>query len=102
MPSSNPLVDLLAKCAQSALDGTLTDADRVGLLNIALAASVGELCRIEDTSPGTVSVAVLLLVQQLGMLVEGDIDAYKMLKSMEATVNGQASNHSGPSLALAE
>lgn len=81
--SNEYLENLLANTARAALDGSLTDTDRVILLKLALSVAANEFHRIASNGvPDTITPEVLLLLQQIFLLCDDDVDIDKLLGGM--------------------
>lgn len=87
---SNPgeayLESLLARTSKAAIEGKLTDNDRVALYRLVLTVAANEFYRIEANSGhGLVSPEVLLLIQQIALVCEDEVDQQKLLGPMGLT-----------------
>ncbi len=75
------LESIIREAAISALDGTLTDTERVNLYRLALTVAAAELHRIANLDGG-VQPEPLLLIQQIGLLCDEDVNAERLLGGM--------------------
>jgi hypothetical protein len=84
-PTEDYLISVLARTAKAAVEGSLTDNDRVVLYRLALTAAAEEFYRIESNGGGGVSPEVLLLLQQIALVCEDEVDQRKLLGGMGLT-----------------
>ncbi len=100
-PSEDYLASILARTAKAAVDGVLTDNDRVALYRLALTAAAEEFYRIESNGGGgLISPEVLLLLQQIALVCEDEVDQTKLLGGMGITAEdvSDANKDSGGSV----
>lgn len=76
------LAQIIRTAAERAIDGELTDAERVTLYKLALTVAAAELHRVEQVNSGSVSPEALLILQQIGLLCDEGVDAERLLGGM--------------------
>jgi len=74
--------DMLRAATDSALEGTLTDATRVGLYKLALTMAADEFYRIESDRPNAVNPEVLIVIHQISTICEPDVNTDKLMDTM--------------------
>ena len=85
------LASILARTSKAALEGKLSDEDRVALYRLALTIAAHEFHRIEANSGhGLVSPEVLLLLQQIVLVCDDKVDRDKLLGPMGLTAEDVA------------
>lgn len=79
MIDNNKIRDILIRSAEAALDGTMTDTDRVALYNLAMTIAAEELYRVEQRVPGVVSPESLTMLHQVALLCDPNVTTDQLL-----------------------
>jgi len=80
--SGEYLQKILVKAVENALDGTLTDTDRVALYRLALTIASAEFHRIASNGLAIVAPEAMLLLQQIILLCDPEVDAERLAGGM--------------------
>ena len=81
--SSDKIEAILTIAATAAIDGTMTDNNRVAMYRLAMTVTANELHRIEQNAPGTVSPESLILLHQVALLCDPDVTKEKLFGSLK-------------------